>query len=58
MGCRCAERREALAKAMTALRHRDMGKVKSAAAFVASSSIEDVTKAAKRAASHARLRRR
>ncbi len=58
--CRCAERREAVTLAASALVKGDMSAMLQSGAFVASSALADAASAAAslRAAAHARLRRR
>ena len=55
--CRCAERRQTVAEAGSALVRGDVSAVVPAATFVAVTSAQDMMAAARRLAAHARLRR-
>lgn len=54
MGCRCAERRQSILKATTAIRSGDAQGVASELKFVAQSSIQDAAGASRKAISAAR----
>ncbi len=55
--CRCAERRTAVSLTVAAVLDGDLAAARQEAAFVLRSSAADLAAAARRAASHARLRR-
>lgn len=48
MPCRCAERRQAIARGVMAIRHANFKTVKTETNFVASSSLQDLLRLARR----------